>query len=158
MASFLEVIKKLISPYSTYILIVILIVIFLLAATYVYNTYYKKEMTKMDNKFGDVANANKRSHEVIIYFFNVDWCPHCKTAKPEWEKFAKLYNGKEKGEYVIKCVDYNCTDENAEVTKVINKYNIESYPTIKMLKDNQVIEFDSKITEYTLEQFVNTMV
>jgi thiol-disulfide isomerase/thioredoxin len=158
MASFLEVIKKLISPYSTYILIVILIVIFLLAATYVYNTYYKKEMTKMDNKFGDVANANKRSHEVIIYFFNVDWCPHCKTAKPEWEKFAKLYNGKEKGEYVIKCVDYNCTDENAEVTKIINKYNIESYPTIKMLKDNQVIEFDSKITEYTLEQFVNTMV
>jgi thiol-disulfide isomerase/thioredoxin len=129
-----------------------------LAATYVYNTYYKKEMTKMDNKFGDVANANKRSHEVIIYFFNVDWCPHCKTAKPEWEKFAKLYNGKEKGEYVIKCVDYNCTDENAEVTKIINKYNIESYPTIKMLKDNQVIEFDSKITEYTLEQFVNTMV
>jgi thiol-disulfide isomerase/thioredoxin len=158
MASFLEVIKKLISPYSTYILIVILIVIFLLAATYVYNTYYKKEMTKMDNKFGDVANANKRSHEVIIYFFNVDWCPHCKTAKPEWEKFSKLYNGKEKGEYIIKCVDYNCTDENAEVTKIINKYNIESYPTIKMLKDNQVIEFDSKITEYTLEQFVNTMV
>jgi thiol-disulfide isomerase/thioredoxin len=158
MASFLEVIKKLISPYSTYILIAILIVIFLLAATYVYNTYYKKEMTKMDNKFGDVANANKRSHEVIIYFFNVDWCPHCKTAKPEWEKFSKLYNGKEKGEYIIKCVDYNCTDENAEVTKIINKYNIESYPTIKMLKDNQVIEFDSKITEYTLEQFVNTMV
>lgn len=115
-------------------------------------------MAKKDNKFADVANANKRSHEVIIYFFNVDWCPHCKTAKPEWEKFVKLYDGKEKGDYVIKCFDYNCTDETAEVTKVINKYNIESYPTIKMLKDNQVIEFDSKITEYTLEQFVNTMV
>ena len=157
MATFLEVIKKIISPYSTYILIAILLVIFLLAATYVYNKYYVKEMAKKDNKFADVANANKRSHEVVIYFFNVDWCPHCKTAKPEWEKFAKLYNGKEKGEYVIKCLDYNCTDETAEVTKVINQYNIESYPTIKMLKDNQVIEFDSKITEYTLEQFVNTM-
>ena len=70
----------------------------------------------------------------------------------------KLYDGKEKGQYVIKCLDYNCTDENADVTKVINKYNIESYPTIKMLKDGQVIEFDSKITEYTLEQFVNTIV
>ena len=158
MASFLEVIKKIISPYSTYILIAILLVIFLLAATYVYNKYYMKNMVKKENKFADVANANKRTHDVIIYFFNVDWCPHCKTAKPEWEKFAKLYNGKEKGEYVIKCLDYNCTDETAEVTKVINQYNIESYPTIKMLKDNQVIEFDSKITEYTLEQFVNTMV
>jgi thiol-disulfide isomerase/thioredoxin len=158
MASFIEVIKKIISPYSKYILIALLIVIFLLAATYVYNKYYMKDMKKIDNKFADVANANKRTHEVIIYFFNVDWCPHCKTAKPEWEKFAKLYNGKEKGDYIIKCLDYNCTDETAEVTKIINKYNIESYPTIKMLKDNQVIEFDSKITEYTLEQFVNTMV
>ena len=158
MAPFLEVIKKIISPYSIYILIAILLVIFLLAATYVYNNYYTKNMKKRDNKFADVANANKRTHEVIIYFFNVDWCPHCKTAKPEWDKFSKLYNGTEKGEYVIRCLDYNCTDETAEVTKVINQYNIESYPTIKMLKDNQVIEFDSKITEYTLEQFVNTMV
>jgi thiol-disulfide isomerase/thioredoxin len=93
-----------------------------------------------------------------LMLFHVDWCPHCKTAKPEWEKFAKLYDGKEKGDYIIKCLDYNCTDENADVTKIINKYNIESYPTVKMLKDGQIIEFDSKITEYTLEQFVNTMV
>jgi thiol-disulfide isomerase/thioredoxin len=158
MAPFLEVIKKIISPYSTYILIIVILVIFLLAATFIYNKYYVKKMEQKDNKFADVANANKRNNEVIIYFFNVDWCPHCKTAKPEWEKFAKLYDGKEKGQYVIKCLDYNCTDENADVTKVINKYNIESYPTVKMLKDGQVIEFDSKITEYTLEQFVNTMI
>jgi thiol-disulfide isomerase/thioredoxin len=104
-----------------------------------------------------VANAEKRSNELIIYFFNVDWCPHCKTAKPEWEKFAKLYDGKSKGEYVIKCVNYNCTDETSEVTQVINKYNIDSYPTVKMVKDNQIIDFDAKITRDHLEQFVETM-
>ena len=158
MAPLFEVIKKIISPYSTYILVVILLIVFLLAATYVYNNYYVKPMKKKENKFTDVANANKRANEVMIYFFNVDWCPHCKTAKPEWDKFAKIYHGKEQGAYVIKCVNYNCTDENAEVIRMINKYNIESYPTVKMLKDNQTIEFDSKITEYTLEQFVNTMV
>jgi thiol-disulfide isomerase/thioredoxin len=158
MAPFIEVLKKIIKPYYTYILIAVILIVFLVVANYAYNTFFVKPLEKKKDKYADVANANKRKSEVLIYFFNVDWCPHCKTAKPEWDSFAKLYDNKEIKEYVIKCINYNCTEENSEVTSMINKFNIESYPTIKMLKDNQTIEFDSKITEYTLEQFINTMV
>ena len=91
-------------------------------------------------------------------FFHADWCPHCKKAQPEWNTFKSQYDGTTVNGYVIKCVDINCTNEkDSSVTASINEYKIESYPTVKMLKDNQVIEFDSKITNTSLNSFVETM-
>jgi hypothetical protein len=40
---------------------------------------------------------------------------------------------------------------------MISKYKIEGYPTIKLLKDGQVIEFDSKPTQASLKQFLTTV-
>ena len=40
---------------------------------------------------------------------------------------------------------------------MVKQYNIEGYPTIKLLKDGQVIEFDAKPTQKTLDQFLNTV-
>jgi len=153
MANILEVIKRATKPYHTIMLIVILLILFIFAARYVYNKY----ITNANNKFKDVANANRQNKEVQIYFFHVDWCPHCKKALPEWNNFKKDYDGKVMNGYVVKCITYNCTEETSEVTKVINDFQIDSYPTVKMVKDGQKIEFDSKITNNTLEQFVNAM-
>ena len=54
-------------------------------------------------------------------------------------------------------MDVNCTDETSEVSHFIEEFNIESYPTIKMVKDNNKIEFDSKVKADLLEQFATTM-
>jgi hypothetical protein len=59
--------------------------------------------------------------------------------------------------YVIKCQDIDCTKETSDVTTAINKYKIDSYPTVKMIKDEKTIEFDARINQNTLDQFVNTM-
>ena len=40
---------------------------------------------------------------------------------------------------------------------LMDKYNIEGYPTIKLLKDGQVIEYDAKPSKDTLNQFLNTV-
>jgi len=39
----------------------------------------------------------------------------------------------------------------------MNKYSIEGYPTIKLLKDGQVIEYDAKPSKANLSQFLNTV-
>jgi len=157
MANIIEVLKRYIRPYYYYILGITILSIFIYVTYWSYNTFYLKSASNKKNKFSDVANANRRNKESSILFFHVDWCPHCKTALPEWNNFKSQNDGKEINGYIIKCVDMDCTNETSDVTRAINQYNIESYPTVKMLKDEQVIEFDSKITANTLNQFVTTM-
>ena len=57
----------------------------------------------------------------------------------------------------VKLIEYNCTNESAEISELMDKYNIEGYPTIKLVKDNQIIEYDAKPTKSTMEQFLNTV-
>jgi len=154
MSGLVDVVSKIISPYYKYIIALIAIVIFGYAAKYGYETYYMK---KTETKQANIPNANRRNKEVSILFFHVDWCPHCKTALPEWNNFKKQFNDKEVNGYIVKCGDIDCTNENSTVQNMMNKYNIESYPTVKMVKDSNTIEFDSKISATTLEHFVNSM-
>lgn len=148
-----EVFAKYIRPYYYYLITFVVFIIFWVAANYAYNKFYSNSV----NRFKDVANANRTNKEATILFFNVDWCPHCKTALPEWNTFKSKNNEKEINGYLIKCVDMNCTDETSDVTRAINEYKIESYPTVKMLRDGQIIEFDSKISNSALESFITTM-
>jgi len=99
-------------------------------------------------------NSNKTATLMLFY---VDWCPHCKTAKPEWENLRTEYEGKSINGYNLMFVEHNCTNENDEVSQLMDKYNIEGYPTIKLVKDNQIIEYDAKPTKSTMEQFLNTV-
>ena len=99
-------------------------------------------------------NSNKTATLMLFY---VDWCPHCKTAKPEWDSLKSEYDGKSINGYTIHFAEYNCTNESAEVSQLMDKYTIEGYPTIKLSKDNQIIEYDAKPTKSTMEQFLNTV-
>jgi len=154
MPGLVEVVNKIVSPYYKYIVGLIAAIIFGYAAIYGYNNYFVK---KTENKFANVPNANRRNKEVIVHFFHVDWCPHCKKALPEWDNFKKQFNNKEMNGYIVKCNEIDCTNETSEVQNMMNKFNIESYPTVKMVKDKNTIEFDSKISTNTLEHFVNSM-
>jgi hypothetical protein len=44
-----------------------------------------------------------------------------------------------------------------KISKLIEKYKIDSYPTIKLTKDGNVVDFDAKVTKQNLIQFVNTI-
>ena len=112
--------------------------------------------SKSNNGTNDTTEGMSGKEAEIILFY-VDWCPHCKTAKPEWEQVKAEYDGKTVNGYVITFTEVNCTNETAEVEKMMNTYKIEGYPTIKLLKDGTIIEYDAKPTRATLTQFLNTV-
>jgi thiol-disulfide isomerase/thioredoxin len=116
----------------------------------------KNGSSKPNLEFID-ANEGMAGKEAEIILFYVDWCPHCKTAKPEWEQVKSEYDGKTVNGYIITFTEVNCTNESADVEKMMNTYKIEGYPTIKLLKDGTVIEYDAKPTRATLTQFLNTV-
>jgi thiol-disulfide isomerase/thioredoxin len=104
----------------------------------------------------DVNSTESGGKPIEIMLFSVDWCPHCKVARPEWNKVAestKSINGRK-----IIFTDIDCTDETPEVTSLIKQYNIEGYPTIKLIKDGKVIDFDAKPTEQHLREFLKQTV
>jgi thiol-disulfide isomerase/thioredoxin len=124
---------------------------------YFYYVYPKIKPTYQPNKEVMSGGTNGGSNTAELLLFYVDWCPHCKTAKPIWNELKSEYENKTINGYKIIFTEINCTNETAEVEQMVNKYSIEGYPTIKLLKDGQVIEYDAKPSKATLEQFLNTV-
>jgi thiol-disulfide isomerase/thioredoxin len=100
---------------------------------------------------------NQANKTATMMLFSVDWCPHCKQAKPEWDKIKEKYDGKTINGYKMSFSEHNCTKESPEIDELLDTYKIEGYPTLKLIKDNQVIEYDAKPTESTMDQFLHTV-
>lgn len=102
---------------------------------------------------GDAANGQTAE----LLFFYADWCPHCKAAKPIWNDLKADYEHKTINGYKVVFTDVDCSEESSEVEKMMNQYSVEGYPTIKLVKDGQIIEYDAKPSSETLTKFLNTV-
>jgi len=140
-----------VKPMQTLLTVCFVAIIFIVAAILAYRWYLKSTIENL--KTSDIANNNRRISEAQILFFSADWCPHCKNAKPEWDSFAKEYNGKEIGHYKLDCQSIDCTDGENDL---IQKYSINGYPTVIMIKDNERVDFDAGITETSLKSFIES--
>ena len=159
MSYLIDKIKRMNNTVYKLILTLTLLIIFIIVS-YLAIQYLKQKYMKKDGLMNDIANANTRNEakEAVVRFFHVDWCPHCKTALPEWNTFKAQMNNTKIHNYTIKCIEHNCTDDNdSKIKELLDKYEIESYPTVKLVKDEQILDFDSKITKNTLTSFLNVM-
>lgn len=159
MAQIIDILFRNYGSYVGTIVVVLFVILLIVLSVWCYYNYAKPAFSSNATNWGDVTN-NGTNQTVSIYFFNVDWCPHCVKAKPEWIKFCQRYDGKEYNGYMIECVGgkngTDCTDsDNADITELIQNFNIEHYPTLKMRKGGTVIDFDGKITDDNLETFLS---
>ena len=125
--------------------------IFICAAIFVFLTYVKpklnkqyvanKEFTKTDSTINNQAD---------LYFFYTSWCPHCKSAKPTWEKLKQEVGNSQINGTTVKFIEIDC-DEDAATA---DKFKVEGYPTIKLVYKNQIIEYDAKPDVDTLKTFL----
>jgi thiol-disulfide isomerase/thioredoxin len=143
---------------STTITIIAVVILFGILAAVYYFYYLAPQMNAQYKPNSEhVGTGADESKNAELLFFYADWCPHCKTAKPIWNDLKSEYQNKTINGYRVVFTDVNCSEETAEVDKMMNQYNIEGYPTIKLIKDGQVIEYDAKPSKDTLTQFLNTV-
>jgi thiol-disulfide isomerase/thioredoxin len=148
-------------PSSVPFRIVLLLIFIIIVGVIMYYGY--KFLTKQF-KVGYKENSEHipvegvSSNECEILLFGTTWCPHCKSAKPIWEEVKAEYKGKTVNGYTILFTEVDCTNESPDVSRMMDQYKIEGFPTIKLIKNGQVIEFDAKVTKSNLEQFINTAV
>ena len=142
------------------VIIGVTILLFGMISYYVYSTYALPLISKSTtaNKEHNAVSGNSKK-SVEIMFFYADWCPHCTKAKPHWTKLKEsdLGHGAVLNGYTIYYTDVDCTDDkNSEMQEKLNKFKVEGFPTIKMVKGTEVIEFDAKPEYDTLTNFVKT--
>ena len=142
---------------TTTVIIMLVVVLFIGIAVYYYYHYVSPSLKPEYNPNNEhlASSDNGKSAELLLFY--VDWCPHCKTAKPAWDEIKTQYENKTINGYKVIFTEINCTEETAEVEEMMNKYSIEGFPTIKLLKDGQIVEYDAKPTKSTLDQFLNTV-
>jgi thiol-disulfide isomerase/thioredoxin len=160
--TFFSKIQGNVSNYSSNtIFIIIGVIVFLVIGFSYYYVYLKPYMQATyranDGVNEDPSNESTGATNTEILFFYADWCPHCKTAKPIWEAQRELFKNKTVNGHNVLFTDVNCTNESESTTKLMDKFNIEGFPTIKMIKDGQIIEFDAKPTKENLSQFLETV-
>ena len=81
------------------LMIIGLTLLFIIIAIYTYKTWIVPRLSSNDyveNQELVIEDENNQGGVVELYFFYTEWCPHCKTAKPIWNKFKQ-----EKGENKI---------------------------------------------------------
>ncbi len=123
--------------------------------------YYVVPWTKSKYLVGDNEDGGKggshrgRPKTVEVLFFHADWCPHCQKASPVWAEVRQTFDGQTVRGRRLVFVDVDCTDENnAEADRLMKQYHVEGFPTVKMVIDDSVVDFEANITKASLTQFV----
>lgn len=155
LAGLMNYFKSLTSGVNKKYFYIFMFILFLIITAGIYYMYSKNGSS--NSRYVENFEDNSSGKTAELMLFHVDWCPHCKTAKPEWDQVKAEYQNKEINGYKVVFTDINCTNETPEIQKLIDTYKIEGYPTIKLIKDGQVIDFDAKPTKDTLSKFLNTV-
>lgn len=130
---------------------ILIAILFILISTWAYNTYVKPLLNKdyIPNKefISDTGN-----NKVNIYFFYTTWCPYCKKARPEWEEFTKNV---EKDNLLMENFDINFIEVDAEKdTSLAKDFKIDSYPAIKLFRNDKIYNYDAKPNSNHLMDFL----
>jgi thiol-disulfide isomerase/thioredoxin len=133
---------------------ILVVVAIVLIVVWMYFFNGKSRSSSNKESFSEIDDSS--SYRILMFY--ADWCPHCRAAKPEWEKTKSEVNGELNGKKV-KFVDLDCTTPTPEVEATMDKYKVESYPTIILLSpDGTVTQFDNKPTKDNIMNFLNSNV
>ena len=130
--------------------------IFLGMAIYIYRRYVSPSINKTyvaNSEFlPEGSDPEHLNDSAELYFFYTTWCPHCKKSMPVWQNLKSELDGKTMKGVTLSFIEVDC-DKDAGLAE---KFNVQGYPTIKLVKGNQVIEYDAKPEKDTLMEFLQT--
>ena len=141
---------------NKYLTIVLILLIFLGISIYVYYTYV---LPKLDKKYVDnkeyVEDADDKNKKKVadLYYFYTTWCPYCKKARPEWDAIKDQHKEKNINGWSINFIEIDCEEQD----EVAGKFGVDEYPTIKLIRGNQIVEYDAKPNRDTINEFLNKM-
>ena len=118
------------------VIVVLLVVLVVLVVHYV-------------NKNNEGFDTNSK-HK--LYFFYVDWCPHCTKAK------ENVFNDKTwntvKGHENVELVMVNCEGSDEE-KKLAKEFNVSAYPTVIGDNGNERVELEEGVSPSSVSDLIS---
>tara|TARA_B000000557_G_C20804733_1_gene457151 strand:+ start:773 stop:1123 length:351 start_codon:yes stop_codon:yes gene_type:complete len=114
------------------------------------------------NKLNNInENNNDSQNYATMYLLHVGWCPYSKKALPIWNDLKAKYNNQKVNNYILlfKEIDGDNDNEIREFQQefLAGKGNIDAFPSIYMVKDDQIIEYEATPNSETFEEFINNV-
>ena len=141
-------------------ILIILAVVAILAGA-LYYIYKRNLIPQLNNMIRQLQGQSSASIDAgeggangvaELFLFKVDWCPHCKKATPIFEELRNELNGRPINGYTVAFKVVDCEQD----PELADQFKVEGYPTIKLVKNGQVIEYDAKPDKETLKQFLES--
>ena len=137
-------------------------IIFIGVIFWVYGNYIAPKINPdydANNEYIYDKNEKDIDKNVTITMFYTTWCPHCKVARADgggWNSSKNAIphiNG-----YNIIWKEVDGEKEEKKMKAFEKKYGVEidGYPSIFLVKDNNIIEFNSQINQKNLTAFIST--
>ena len=90
--------------------------------------------------------TSSKKNDPIFRMFYVDWCPHCKVAKPEFIKCKNTHKGVQ-----FKLINGE-SDEDA-----VKAFNVDGYPTFIHTKNGKHTHYEGERTSGAFSKWLTKM-
>lgn len=156
---FTEMVRRVVERYAAYLWLAVLILLLGFVAYWLLTGALAREQRALVDE--DPANYPQKPSDgrpATVYYFYADWCHVCTRARPVWDRFAKAFDGRVVHGYRVACVDIDVTDPDNKSSGVnealAQQYNLDSFPTVKIVVNNKVVMMDASVSDDTLQAFV----
>ena len=151
----LEKIQNFFKNNKLYTLFLFLVIVLFIAV--IMYCYKKFVVPKINSEYKDnkefINKSDEDVDEATLYYFYTTWCPYCKVSKPEWNKLKENSGGVIKSTRII-FKEVDCDKDN----NLADKYEVTGYPTIKLIYNNKIYNYDAKPSYDTLTEFLNSVI
>lgn len=129
------------------LLVGILLVLFAIHKFFLKKEGFVSSVTELEDEV-----SNKKS----MVLFYADWCGHCKKFIPQWDKLSSSWNDTNENVKLMK-VDCGKPNENNDHKEIMEKYQIDGYPTILVFEEGKAKPYDGKRDVPSIENFLSTL-
>lgn len=91
------------------------------------------------------------SEKIKVYNFNTSWCGYSVKFQPIWNTFCDSVKDND----TVQTYDIKCDDENNK--NLCNKFNVPGYPSVIIVRNNELIPYIGPRTVNGLNEMVNNI-
>lgn len=133
----------------------VIVAVLVLAGLWLYKNYSAKKESFDQAAGARGAPVRGAGGKLVCTMYYTEWCPHCTSAKPEWEKLRQTMDGKFVGGTEIMIVKVDCEKEKDKAQAA----GVEGFPTFKFdLNENSLTYSGKERTFSAFKEYIESLV